>query len=151
MMKLNFFGALALCNLSISITNANPIDPLVGTWQIIDHRTSYYISDIVIRKDSRTQQYSAVINKAYPRPGAQTADVCSACEGVLRNQPLFGMQTLTGLVQSTQPRQYHKGVWLNPHDGKRYRIETTLNTKQDQMKVHATSENTNSTLIWKKL
>ena len=53
---------------------AMPFDPLIGTWKVIDDRTGYYISDIVIRKNSKTSQYSAVVTKYYPLAGAPVSE-----------------------------------------------------------------------------
>ena len=152
MMIFKLFGFSVLSLLS-SVTFSSPIDPLIGTWKIIDHRTGYYVSDIVIRKDTSTQRYSAFINKSYPRPGSTPSDLCTACVGVLNNQPLFGMQTLSGLKKNPQTQHYQNGEWINPHDGKKYNIEATLNSKQDQMKVTAKDKDgqSSSTLLWKKI
>lgn len=151
-MKFNIL-ALTTALVASSFAQAAPMDPLVGTWKIIDHRTGYYVSDIIIRKDSKTEQYSAVIHKAYPRPGAAMTDVCTQCEGVLRNQPLFGMQSLSQLVKNKKTGQYQQGIWLNHQDGQRYTIEGTINTSNDVMKVTSKSQKGMSvnTQIWKKL
>lgn len=62
-MNRKFIGAVALLFGLINPLAAMPVDPLIGTWKVIDDYTGYYISDIVIRKNSKTQQYSAVITK----------------------------------------------------------------------------------------
>lgn len=151
-MKLKLFSAAALFAMS-SFAQSTPFDPLIGTWKIIDQRTGYYISDIIIRKDNNTQQYSAVINKAYPLPGAAASDICTQCKGTLKDQPLFAMPVLSGLVKNEYLQQYKQGTWLNPHNGQEYSIEGTLNSKNDQMKVKAKLKQgtATSTLIWKKI
>ena len=53
-----------------------PFDPLIGTWKVIDDRTGSYISDIVVRKDSKTEQYSAVVTKNYPLLGKSISETC---------------------------------------------------------------------------
>ena len=112
-----------------------------------------YISDIVIRKNSKTQQYSAVITKNYPLPGTPKTEVCTKCQGTLKNQPIFGMEALKGLVADASNQQFSKGVWVNPQDGRVYNIDTRLNTSGDQMKVQGKAKNSNtvSNMIWKKL
>lgn len=151
-MILKLIGFLSIFTASSFAVSA-PIDPLIGTWQIIDQRTGYYVSDIIIRKESSSQQYLGVINKAYPRPNTQSSELCVACEGAFKNQPLFGMQTLKALKKTKQARQYSHGVWLNPQNGIVYEIDAMLNSNQDQMRVNAKSQSgQNSTsLIWKKL
>ena len=113
----------------------------------------YYISDIVIRKNSKTQQYSAVITKNYPLPGIPKTEVCTKCQGTLKNQPIFGMEALKGLAADASNQQFSKGVWVNPQDGRVYNIDARLNTSGDQMKVQGKAKNSNtvSNMIWKKL
>ena len=103
---------------------AMPFDPLIGTWKVIDDRTGYYISDIVIRKNSKTSQYSAVVTKYYPLAGAPVSDVCSKCQGGLKDKPIFGMQVLNGLMGDATGQKFAKGQWLNPQDGRVYNINT---------------------------
>ena len=133
---------------------AMPFDPLIGTWKVIDDRTGYYISDIVIRKNSKTSQYSAVVTKYYPLAGAPVSDVCSKCKGGLKDKPIFGMQVLNGLMGDATGQKFAKGQWLNPQDGRVYNINTAqLNAGKDQMKVQATAKDTKglSNMTWKKL
>ncbi|TQR58576.1 DUF2147 domain-containing protein [Acinetobacter sp. RF14B] len=152
-MKLKFIGAVALLLGMINSLAAMPFDPLIGTWKVIDDRTGYYISDIVIRKDSKTEQYRAVVTKNYPLPGAPMSEVCTKCAGVLKNQPFFGMETLRGLVANGKDQQFSKGVWINTQDGKTYHIDAQLNESRDLLKVQgkAKGSNTMSNMTWKKL
>lgn len=152
-MKFKFIGVVALLLGMINPLAAMPFDPLIGTWKVIDDRTGYYISDIVIRKDSKTEQYSAVVTKNYPLPGAPMSEVCTKCAGVLKNQPFFGMETLRGLVANGKDQQFSKGVWINTQDGKTYHIDAQLNESRDLLKVQgkAKGSNTMSNMTWKKL
>lgn len=152
-MNRKFIGAAALLFGLINPLAAMPVDPLIGTWKVIDDYTGYYISDIVIRKNSKTQQYSAVITKNYPLPGTPMTEVCTKCQGTLKNQPIFGMEALKGLVADASNQQFSKGVWVNPQDGRVYNIDARLNTSGDQMKVQGKAKNSNtvSNMIWKKL
>lgn len=152
-MNRKFIGAAALLFGLINPLAAMPVDPLIGTWKVIDDYTGYYISDIVIRKNSKTQQYSAVITKNYPLPGTPMTEVCTKCQGTLKNQPIFGMEALKGLVADASNQQFTKGVWVNPQDGRVYSIDSRLNTSGDQMKVQGKAKNSNtvSNMIWKKL
>lgn len=152
-MNRKFIGATALLFGLINPLAAMPVDPLIGTWKVIDDYTGHYISDIVIRKNSKTQQYSAVITKNYPLPGTPMTEVCTKCQGTLKNQPIFGMEALKGLVADASNQQFSKGVWVNPQDGRVYNIDARLNTSGDQMKVQGKAKNSNtvSNMIWKKL
>lgn len=151
-MNLKFFGAAALLCGLMSPLSAMPFDPLIGTWKVIDDRTGYYVSDIVIRKNSKTQQYSAVITKNRPLPGAPSSEVCSKCQGALKNQPILGMEALKGLVAGSSNKQFSQGIWVNPQDGHLYTIDASLNLAGDQMKVYGKAKNANavSTMTWKK-
>lgn len=152
-MNRKFFGATALFFGLINPLAAMPFDPLIGTWKVIDDRTGYYVSDIVIRKNSKTQQYSAVITKNRSLPGVASSEVCSKCQGELKNQPIFGMEALKGLVADTSNKQFNKGIWINTQDGRVYDIDASLNAAGDQMKVNgkAKSANVTSIMTWKKL
>ena len=152
-MNRKFIGAAALLFGLINPLAAMPVDPLIGTWKVIDDYTGYYISDIVIRKNSKTQQYSAVITKNYPLPGTPMTEVCTKCQGTLKNQPIFGMEALKGLVADASNQQFSKGVWVNPQDGRVYNIDARLNASGDQIKVQGKAKNSNtvSNMIWKKL
>lgn len=152
-MNRKFFGATALFFGLINPLAAIPFDPLIGTWKVIDDRTGYYVSDIVIRKNSKTQQYSAVITKNRSLPGVASSEVCSKCQGELKNQPIFGMEALKGLVGDANNKQFNKGLWINTQDGRTYDIDASLNAAGDQMKVYgkAKSANVTSIMTWKKL
>ena len=151
-MNLKFFGAVALLLGLINPLNAMPFDPLIGTWKVIDDRTGYYVSEIVIRKNSKTQQYSAVVTKNRQAPGVENPDACGKCQGVLKDQPIFGMEVLKGMVANNSNTQFKKGVWLSIQDGQTYDIEARLNDSRDQMKVFgkAINANTTSAMTWKK-
>lgn len=153
-MKLKFLCTSALCfGLSNSVF-AMPFDPLIGTWKVIDDRTGSYISDIVIRKNSKTAQYSAVVTKYYPLAGAPISDVCTKCQGGLKDKPIFGMQILSSLVADKTGQTFAKGVWINPQDGRTYNINTAqINAGKDQLKVQASAKDAKgvSNMTWKKL
>ena len=152
-MNIKFLGVITLLLGLINPVAAMPFDPLIGTWRVIDDRTGYYISEIVIRKNSKTQQYSAVVTKNRQAPGVENPDICGKCQGVLKNQPIFGMEVLKGMVVNSSNTQFNKGVWLNTQDGRTYDIEARLNDSKDQMKVFGKAKNVNttSTMTWKKL
>ena len=63
-------------------------DPLIGTWKVIDDRTGYYVVEVVIRKNSKTQQYSAVITQNLASAATGNSDLCSKCQGALKINPL---------------------------------------------------------------
>ncbi len=78
--------------------HATPFDPLIGTWKVVDSRTGSYLSDIVIRRNSKTEQYSAVIVKMYPSAQETVPTTCTPCSGSLKDQPIIGMEVLLDVV-----------------------------------------------------
>ena len=151
-MNFKFLSAIALLLGLTNPLNAMPFDPLIGTWKVIDDRTGSYISDIVVRKDSKTEQYSAVVTKNYSSLGKSISDTCVKCQGALKDQPIFGMETLKGLVADSDKQRFRKGVWINTQDGQVYNIDARLSVSGDQLKVQgkAKSSNTMSNMTWKK-
>jgi hypothetical protein len=87
---------------------ASPFDPLIGTWKVVDERTGSYVSDIVIRRNSKTEQYSAVIVKMYPSAKEAAPTTCTKCTGALKDQPIVGMEVLTKLKNSIKMRNLVK-------------------------------------------
>ena len=152
-MNFKFLSAIALLLGLTNPLNAMPFDPVIGTWKVIDDRTGSYISDIVVRKDSKTEQYSAVVTKNYPLLGKSISETCVKCQGALKDQPIFGMETLRGLVADSDKQRFRKGVWINTQDGQVYNIDARLSVSGDQLKVQgkAKSSNTMSNMTWKKL
>ena len=152
-MMRNFLGAIALYWGFIFPAQAMPFDPLIGTWKVIDDHKGHYVAEIVIRKNSKTSEYSAVITRNLLSVGTTQLEVCSKCQGNLKNQPIKGMQALEGLVANSNPKQFSQGQWINPKDGYVYKIDAQLNAANNQMKVYgkAKSANAISTMTWKKL
>ncbi|WP_227592002.1 DUF2147 domain-containing protein [Acinetobacter towneri] len=153
MMMRNILGAIALCFGLIFPVNAMPFDPLIGTWKVIDDRTGYYVAEIVIRKNSKSLQYSAVITQNLSSASVSNAGLCTKCQGALKNQPIKGMQALEGLIANSAPKQFTQGQWLDPNDGLVYKVEARLNTANNQMKVFGKAKHANVTtaMTWKKL
>lgn len=129
-----------------------PVDPLIGTWRVIDDRTGYYVSEIVIRKHSKNQQYSAVVTKTRQIPGVENPELCGKCIGQLKDQPIFGMEVLKGAILDSNSNRLSKGIWLNTQDGRSYDIHGQLSSSQKQLKVSgdAKSSNLTSSMTWLK-
>ena len=113
-MMRNFLGAIALYLGFIFPAQAMPFDPLIGTWKVIDDHKGHYVAEIVIRKNSKTSEYSAVITRNLLSVGTIQLEVCSKCQGNLKNQPIKGMQALEGLVANSNPKQFSQGQLSSP-------------------------------------
>ncbi|NIE96375.1 DUF2147 domain-containing protein [Acinetobacter sp. Tr-809] len=123
---------------------AAPTDPLIGTWKVVDERTGSYLSDIVIRRHSATEQYSAVIVKMYPSAKESAPTLCTACSGASKNQQIIGMEVLTGLKMLNQNEEFGQGVWLNPYDGQKYNLNARLSKTGKMLSINAKNPSNNS-------
>lgn len=138
-MKAPFFSLFIflLTLLSPLTTFATPFDPLIGTWKVVDSRSGSYLSDIVIRRNSNTGQYSAVIVKMYPSAKEAIPIYCTKCSGTLKDQPVIGMEVLTGMKMLTQNEEFGQGVWVNPYDGIQYNLNAHLSKTGKIMSITA--------------
>ncbi|MCH7313869.1 DUF2147 domain-containing protein [Acinetobacter sp. ANC 3882] len=140
-----FRACVLLLGLSAPLAiHAAPTDPLIGTWKVVDERTGTYLSDIVIRRHSATEQYSAVIVKMYPSAKEAAPTVCTACSGTLKNQPIIGMEVLTGLKMLSQNEEFGQGVWINPYDGNKYSLNARLSKTGKMLSINAKNPSNNS-------
>lgn len=150
-MKFKILFASTILFGSTQFVAAMPVDPLLGSWKVIDDKTGHYISEVAIRKNSKTQLYSASITKSYVLPGTATSEVCNKCSGTMKNKSLFGLEIMTNLQESTK-NKFNSGTWVNPQNGVVYTIGADLSNTGDQMKVFGKSKSDNSTtsMTWKK-
>ncbi|MCH7351159.1 DUF2147 domain-containing protein [Acinetobacter sp. NIPH 1958] len=140
-----FRACVLLLGLSAPLAiHAAPTDPLIGTWKVVDERTGTYLSDIVIRRHSATEQYSAVIVKMYPSAKEAAPTLCTACSGTLKNQPIIGMEVLTGLKMLSQNEEFGQGVWINPYDGYKYSLNARLSKTGKMLSINAKNPSNNS-------
>ena len=154
-MKPNFFRTLVfLFGLSSPFAAiATPTDPLIGTWKVVDERTGSYLSDIVIRRNSKTEQYSAVIVKMYPLGKEAIPTLCTLCSGTLKNQPIIGMEVLTGLKMLSPNEEFGLGIWVNPYDGYKYNLNARLSKTGKMLNINTKnpSNNTFRNMSWIRL
>ena len=59
------------------------------------------------------------VEKVYSPPAPEPNPLCELCSGARRNQPVIGMQILSGLRWDGE--QYSGGEILDPNNGKSYR------------------------------
>ena len=149
-MTFKFVTTIATLSFISISTFAHSFDPLIGTWKVIDNRTDSYLSDIVIRKNSKTQQYSAVITQLHG--SYSTLKTCQKCTGHFKNQPILGMETLSGLVANTNKNQLSKGIWINPENGYLYHVNARLNNTGTQLQVTGeANKKYNISMLWIKV
>lgn len=69
---------------------------ITGTWKNIDDKTGSSKAILEIRQESNGS-YTAKIVKVTPRPGYTPRETCVNCPAPYTNQPILGMDVLTGL------------------------------------------------------
>jgi uncharacterized protein (DUF2147 family) len=114
------FCTLALSNYALA-------DNLSGTWQQIDDKTGSPKAIIEIRKET-DNSYSGKIVKVTPRPGYTPQKSCNKCPAPYTNQPILGMDVITGLKHIEGTSSYEKGRVIDPLAGKIYDARVRLNS-----------------------
>lgn len=98
----------------------------VGYWQTIDDVTNKPKSILQITMQKNNTIMGRVI-KIFPRPGYDQNEVCSACQGRLKNKPIVGMVVMYGLKRSeSNPNQWTGGSIMDPLNGKTYHCNLEL-------------------------
>lgn len=104
----------------------------IGYWRTLDEVTGKPKSIIRIWKDENNKLQGKVI-KVFTSDGSDpTTKICSACTGIMHNQPIIGMVVLTGLTAKKQ--QWGNGQIVDPENGKSYKC--ALRTLENGKKLH---------------
>ena len=115
---------LVLCSFFFTVSAfANDI---TGTWQQIDDKTGAAKAIITIEKESNNT-FTGKIIKITPRPGYTPQRTCNKCPAPYTNQPILGMDVLTGLKHVEGTNNYEKGRVIDPLAGKIYDARVRLN------------------------
>jgi uncharacterized protein (DUF2147 family) len=104
-------------------TFAASTDSPVGLWKTIDDVTGKPKSILRITQDT-DGILSGVVTKIFPKAGQNQHEVCEACQGAKHNQPIVGMQILSGLKQDGDV--WSGGKILDPKNGKTYQCKVQL-------------------------
>ena len=92
---------------------------VLGTWKAIDDKDGQPTSHIeIFEKDGKIH---GKITKLFDQPDDI---VCELCKGEKHNQPVLGMEILSGLQKNG--KQWTGGRVLDPEDGKTYKCKITL-------------------------
>lgn len=116
---------LGLCSLAFSCSVF--ASDLSGTWQQIDDKTGSPKAIIEIRKEANNT-YTGKIVKVTPRPGYTPQRICNNCPAPYKNQPILGMDVLTGLKHVEGTNNFEKGRVIDPLAGKIYDAKVRLNS-----------------------
>ena len=119
---------ILLATLASAIFSGNVLaQDLAGTWQQIDDKTGSPKAIIEIRKEAN-DTYNGKIIKVTPRPGYTPQKLCNKCPAPYTNQPILGMDVLTGLKHVADTNNYEKGKVIDPLAGKIYDAKVKLSS-----------------------
>lgn len=118
---------LGLMLIATFMTGTIYAQDLTGTWQQINDKTGSPKALIEIRQDSNGT-YAGKIVKVTPRPGYTPQKTCNKCPAPYTNQPILGMDVLTGLKQVGDSVNYEKGRVIDPLTGKIYDAKVRLSS-----------------------
>ncbi len=97
---------------------------ITGTWKNIDDKTGSSKAILEIRQESNSS-YTAKIVKVTPRPGYTPRETCVNCPAPYTNQPILGMDVLTGL-KYTGNSNFTGGKIIDPLSGNIYSTKAKL-------------------------
>ncbi len=97
---------------------------ITGTWKNIDDKTGSSKAILEIRQESNGS-YTAKIVKVTPRPGYTPRETCVNCPAPYTNQPILGMDVLTGL-KYTGNSNFTDGKIIDPLSGNIYSTKAKL-------------------------
>ena len=127
-------------------------DPLIGTWKTIDERTGYSLSDTHISK-LKDGTYKATIIAVRATPGAPISNICSKCNGELKNKPLVGFSPLYGLkVSRSNKAEFTNGIYIDTKTGVQYQSHVRLSNNGKHLNIRNTQPNSTigRNLMWVK-
>ena len=118
--------------ISLLSTNATlQAQDLTGIWQQIDDKTGSPKALIEIQKDNNGS-FSGKIKKITPRAGYTPKEKCINCPAPYTNQPLLGLDVLTGL-KATGNNNYAHGKILDPLSGNVYSTKAKLSPNGNRL------------------
>ena len=120
----------AILMLMVNAASAQTATP-AGLWKTIDYGTGKERSYVRIVEVNGELQ--GTVEKIFPFPGDHPENLCEACKGERKDQPIVGMTILWGLKDDD-------GVWkggeiLDPDNGKTYRCKMTLSENGRELDV----------------
>lgn len=119
MSRIALLAALALV---ASFAHAQTASP-VGTWKTIDDSSGEPKALVRIAQDGGGALIGT-IEKLFRKPGEDPDPKCDKCEGAKKDQPITGMQILSGLKPDGD--EWTGGEILDPNNGKVYKAKARL-------------------------
>lgn len=96
---------------------------IVGKWKTIDDLTKLPKSVVEITKDNEGI-YSGKIIKLFRSPNENPNPKCEICDGLLKDQPLIGMQILKGIKKDGD--EFNGGTIFDPKNNKTYKCKLKI-------------------------
>ena len=132
-MKTSYFMIVCVFSLtmlfasSASAVSATP----VGTWETVSDVTGEVASTVRLwLKDGKLVGQIASLVR---REGEDPNPLCEACPGDQKNQPVVGLEILSGLTQDGS--EWNGGLILDPENGKHYRCIIRVAEDNQTMEV----------------
>ena len=106
-----------------------------GYWKSIDDRTGEQQSIVEIRKGA-DGRYHGKIAYRYPVPGGAALINCTKCPPPYTNQPILGLEILSGLKEDPDKRNaYVDGKVLEAKSGKIYKGKANLSADGKRLRL----------------
>lgn len=127
---LSALGLGALCFVSL-VHGATP----VGLWKTIDDETGEERS--YIRIIAVGDSIEGSVEDIIPLPGDDPEQICTKCEGALKNEPVIGMRIMWGFEGAEA--SWKEGYIMDPNNGKTYRCKLVVEDDNESMRVRGYS------------
>ena len=106
-----------------------------GFWHSIDDRTGEKLSIVEIRKGADGTFRGKILYR-YPVPGGVALTHCTKCPPPYTNQPILGLEILSGLKEDPDKRNaYVDGKVLEPKSGKIYKGKANLSADGKRLRL----------------
>ena len=106
-----------------------------GFWHSIDDRTGEQLSIVEIRKGADGTFRGKILYR-YPVPGGVALTHCTKCPPPYTNQPILGLEILSGLKEDPDKRNaYVDGKVLEPKSGKIYKGKANLSADGKRLRL----------------
>ncbi len=127
---MKFLAFILTAAVSIAPAFADDSSP-VGLWKNIDDVTGKPKALIRITESNGALQ--GKIEQLFRAPSEEQNPKCDKCEGARKDQPIIGMQILSGLKKDGD--EYAGGEILDPNDGKVYKSKMHLTDAGKKLSV----------------
>lgn len=126
-----FKAFAAVVCLSVTASAWAQMSP-VGLWKSVDEKTGEPKSEIRIAEQGGV--LSGRIEKLL-RPGADPAARCTACTDERKDQPMVGLEIISGARKAEGQQAWEGGRILDPESGKRYNLRLTPTDSGNKLDV----------------